>query len=814
MNRLCFGTFAKALQDAIQKPNNNQAVAELLLGLVVAWKQKEPFTMSPKKVSELFNFKDDVPEEISAPASTKKIIDAMPGRIKEKLIPTLNPTQIEDVKENLRKVIKNDESIAPIKRNELLFLADKENDHLADFLSAVFLYAIVRSNKGQIENKPVSLPLFDIHKIKATIEDIRRQHQNTLNDLENLQLIISQYEDYASASEQLANKLPKDTLAHGACLFIHPNVLLLHSQYHFNDEFTNNAVQQYFGRLKRIMEMFDKAQLMDRESYENLPRTHVSEKPKYHWLDGVEPLYTARDNLRNALAKLEELEVYNSGLINEASKMPFSTNKKTWFDIIRKNSKAFFDEYKRINGIFIEPDIIPQTETKTGNSLRLNELLKGSSTDSIFLLYGDGGIGKSFIFFDCFAELIVSDKFLPLYIPMRDLIRTDESPILQYSFDNFFSQLDWKRDINTLKQSLRDFIITNDTQLIFFLDGLNEYTFAAKEIENNIVLDEIRWLQNINNVKVVVSSRSNKGFETVSSLRVKRLDEQCVFNYLQAQENTSSIDFTALKSKRIIELLQTPLMLALFTKTYSPVYTELHNISIESVQKHSDILMLCVEYQKNRLRKTSKANYALDILLPLITLDTDMKMNMDILDLAEQAKQKLQKTLSDDYKRLWFTKRNEYNRNDFTALISDEYTLYNDLIHDTILENSVFLVEHNDTISWQHELLMDWFAARGIVLTLEYQHEYAIKKLAEISDYITKFDAKTDGLLPVALFLVEMLENKPIAQTTEFVLLLSSLARSYHDAKDSKNIYKFAIVALEKMDKDICRIIRVGDLLI
>ena len=34
MDRLCFGTFAKTLQSALQKPNSNQAVASLLFEVI------------------------------------------------------------------------------------------------------------------------------------------------------------------------------------------------------------------------------------------------------------------------------------------------------------------------------------------------------------------------------------------------------------------------------------------------------------------------------------------------------------------------------------------------------------------------------------------------------------------------------------------------------------------------------------------------------------------------------------------------------------------------------------------------------------
>ena len=52
MSRLCFGTYAKILQSTMQEPNDNQAIADLLLGLMTDNEQ-----VLPKVVSRLFNFK-------------------------------------------------------------------------------------------------------------------------------------------------------------------------------------------------------------------------------------------------------------------------------------------------------------------------------------------------------------------------------------------------------------------------------------------------------------------------------------------------------------------------------------------------------------------------------------------------------------------------------------------------------------------------------------------------------------------------------------------------------------------------------------
>ena len=189
MNSLCFGTFAKIVQSAIQKPDSNQAVAELLLGLVTDMAldgQISPdYSTSAKKISRLFNFKDDVHGDIIALASTEKIIESMPESFASKVVPYLKLTQIEDMKENLRKLIDGDLSIAPSKKSELLLLIIPDN--LSLLLSEVYLYALNRPNKLTARmGKAGSI----IHGRNAN--DVLRSIEldNMANDLQNLHQAI------------------------------------------------------------------------------------------------------------------------------------------------------------------------------------------------------------------------------------------------------------------------------------------------------------------------------------------------------------------------------------------------------------------------------------------------------------------------------------------------------------------------------------------------------------------------------------------------------------------------------------------------
>jgi hypothetical protein len=173
MNKLCFGAFARTLQPALQKPNSNQAVATLLLGLITDMAADgqlgADYSVKPKKVSALWNFAEDVHSDVAALAAMDKVVKAMPGAFRNSVIPTLVGAAVDDLLENLRKLLNADKSIAKDKREELLAFAAKER--LADFLAAVYLYALTRSNKRPTSGKTEMEAGADL---AATVDDIEK----------------------------------------------------------------------------------------------------------------------------------------------------------------------------------------------------------------------------------------------------------------------------------------------------------------------------------------------------------------------------------------------------------------------------------------------------------------------------------------------------------------------------------------------------------------------------------------------------------------------------------------------------------------
>lgn len=158
IDTLCVGTFARILQQALQKPNSNQDVTQLLHDLITkgtANTKIADYYVKPKKVTALFNFQENLHEDIIALTSNQSVIDKMPERIAQSVIPCLIKNQTADLVENLCKLIESDPSIAQAKKREFLDLVNKinlkDNSGIKEFLSSIFLYAVNRPNVEKVQ---------------------------------------------------------------------------------------------------------------------------------------------------------------------------------------------------------------------------------------------------------------------------------------------------------------------------------------------------------------------------------------------------------------------------------------------------------------------------------------------------------------------------------------------------------------------------------------------------------------------------------------------------------------------------------------
>lgn len=166
MSRLCFGTYAKILQNIVQEPNDNQSIAATLFGLL-----DENAYVLPKVVSKLFNFKQEVPKALVAEASSARVVQGAYNYFNEKIVAFLNPHNKDDLLPTMTQLIKGDASITDEKKAALL---DKASVSLLnEFLADTFLYAIHRINKAPIEtDTETGRELNDVLDNIARLQDV------------------------------------------------------------------------------------------------------------------------------------------------------------------------------------------------------------------------------------------------------------------------------------------------------------------------------------------------------------------------------------------------------------------------------------------------------------------------------------------------------------------------------------------------------------------------------------------------------------------------------------------------------------------
>ena len=469
-------------------------------------------------------------------------------------------------------------------------------------------------------------------------------------------------------------------------------------------------------------------------------------------------------------------------------------------------SKLKFEEYVKLKAVNIDYNLLPQIISDNPGSggkysYLANIAVEGSPAESVTLLCGEGGSGKTYLMFDCYRTLLEEDGVIPFYVPMAQLARADKSPVLHYVFDHYFAKSGWEREINLFKQNIAALLEDGGLTLVFLLDAYNEYAYTAQESSIHAVEDEILWLRGFSNVRIIITSRSGKGFDNACIYRTEKLDMKCVAEYLEAYKPTANIDIWDAANEKVMELLRLPIMLTMFAMTYSPGKSGEKEAEINRIKKHSDILEMCVNKQLGTLRNHQTAPYVLKVLLPLLSNEMDRLRirRMKRREAGEHAYSAVQYTMSDEYSDMWWDY--DFDRRNIEAVCADAADTYKHLIDGALLKNGLFLSEEEGMISWRHELLLNWFTAKCIVLRLAYERESALKKIKDVAVSMEKSSDEAEALLPVALYLYEMLEDDgSVNSAEEFIVLLMSLAHTYKDWRDSPNIYKFARLALEKLD--------------
>ncbi|EKB53608.1 ABC-three component system protein [Falseniella ignava] len=160
MNQICLSSFLKISQKALQAPNLNQDVVNLLIGALIDReniidRNGSPVDITPAKVSGWFNKTKDVEQSIrDAVSFDDSVVERCKNWFGEIFIPTLNINLTEDFYSEMKSLVEQDEQISEQKRDQLLEKLNSE--HYSSFLAELFLYCLSRSNTENRETVPTS----------------------------------------------------------------------------------------------------------------------------------------------------------------------------------------------------------------------------------------------------------------------------------------------------------------------------------------------------------------------------------------------------------------------------------------------------------------------------------------------------------------------------------------------------------------------------------------------------------------------------------------------------------------------------------
>ena len=365
---------------------------------------------------------------------------------------------------------------------------------------------------------------------------------------------------------------------------------------------------------------------------------------------------------------------------------------------------------------------------------RKNPLVDFFANDDLsknYLLYAGGGYGKTTAML-CLNEFLLEkakqgEKIVPLFIDVKELDSEygKSNILIDYIRKNYCGNETNATEKGKSNAELLELLFegklnyTNKERYRFvvLLDGFNE---ATKDMQNTLV-NEINTLKTNDNVKFVVSSRTDDFNIDFKRIVLNGLSEEQIVKFL---ENKFSNDFDVNKiSKSLLEILQVPLFLDVFSKTYDD------NLSFPDI------------YEEKSVRKANILNSYVNKILS--DIDTKSETRKEVLEFTlnywlpavafEMSKEKSfrigsntpAKLLDSDY----FINRLGYDDEEIRKIKNSEF-----FYPKTICEKDFSLIStSNGNLQFNHHIWRDFFAAKHITnilrLNPEYITEEALKNL-------------------------------------------------------------------------------------
>lgn len=222
MSRLCFGTYARAVQKVMKAPNGNKDVTELLLSLIIdnvdiKNQSGDVFVVTDKMASDLLSFKINLQKKIVSASSDHVVSDAACDFFADVVIPVLIPELHDDLISDLSSLVSLDTEIPVKKRDELLRSA--QEDSLERFLSDLFTYAIKRKNRQTTletysdSDTKLSTAIADMKKLDEMLTNIPKPNPVAIPDtpssdeMSYITELLAAYAEVAGKTELQLNDL-------------------------------------------------------------------------------------------------------------------------------------------------------------------------------------------------------------------------------------------------------------------------------------------------------------------------------------------------------------------------------------------------------------------------------------------------------------------------------------------------------------------------------------------------------------------------------------------------------------------------------
>lgn len=211
MSVLCFGSFARKLKDATATTN------EFLIELLFTPFYRDGVNIDKADQSRLINSKMTVPVIVKDQADTPAIINIMEKYFHDSVVIHIKQSEKYKLISLLTGIINGDNSIP--EQQKTAFLSKADEDHLSDFLSDVFLYAVQQPNN--LKENPIPITPTD-HSVctiiagRIYIDGDEIVLPDSLTPPENIEAtesvyileLLRAYADAEHAAEFTASNLP------------------------------------------------------------------------------------------------------------------------------------------------------------------------------------------------------------------------------------------------------------------------------------------------------------------------------------------------------------------------------------------------------------------------------------------------------------------------------------------------------------------------------------------------------------------------------------------------------------------------------